>query len=67
MYYNYHARNLQRIENGELIGIDPSDKDEFAFVLVFNTYPPTRPIRHHSTWRYETILEQQNNMNGDKQ
>lgn len=60
MYYNYHARNLQRIENGELIGIGPSENREFAFVLLFNTYPPTRPIRPHATWRYEIILEQQN-------
>ena len=56
MYYNYHARNLQRIADGELIGIEPSDNSEFAFVLVFNTYPPTRPIRHHATWRYEQII-----------
>ena len=60
MYYNYHARNLQRIADGELIGIEPSKNSEFAFVLLFNSYPPTRPIRPHATWRYETILEQQN-------
>ena len=60
MYYNYHARNLERITNGELIGVEPSKNKEFSFVLVFNTYPPTRPIRPHATWRYETILEQFN-------
>ncbi len=60
MYYNYHARNLQRIANGELVGIEKSDKKEFAFVLVFQTPPHTRPIRHHATFRYEKILRDKN-------
>ena len=58
MYYNYHAKNLRRISNGELIGIQPSEKSEFAFILVFNTHPATRPIRPHAAWRYTNILEE---------
>ena len=60
MYYNYHARNLQRIADGELIGIEPSENSEFAFVLVFSTYPTTRPIRPHATWRYEQTIGEGN-------
>ena len=55
-YYNYHARNLKRISNGELIDILPSEKEEFAFVLLFNSYPYTRPIRPHAVWRYGEAL-----------
>lgn len=50
--YPYHNRIRQRINNGELIGIQPSNKEDFAFVLVFNTYPYTRPIRHHAVSKY---------------
>ena len=57
MYYNYHARNLQRIQNGELIGIAPSENPEYAFILVFRTYPFARPIRPHATWRYEQFIQ----------
>ena len=55
--YPYHNRIRQRINNGELVGIEESDKDEFAFVLVFNTYPFTRPIRHHDVHKYFDLLE----------
>ena len=55
--YPYHNRIKQRILNGELIGIEDSDKEEFAFVLLFNTYPFTRPIRHHATYKYFDILK----------
>ena len=56
MYYNYHARNLARIASGELVGVAPSESDEFAFVLLFNCYPYTRPIRPHAAWRYDKAL-----------
>lgn len=54
--YPYHNRIKQRINNGELIGIEESDKSEFAFVLVFNTPPFTRPIRYHSVYKYFDVL-----------
>ena len=58
MYYNYHARNLARIANGELVDVMPSEREAFAFVLLFNTYPYTRPIRPHAVWRYAEALSQ---------
>lgn len=57
--YPYHNRIIQRIKNGELIGIGESDSKEFAFVLLFNTEPFTRPIRPHSVYRYKDILEKE--------
>ena len=59
-YYNYHARNLERIKNGELIGVEKSNTTTFAFVLLFKTYPFTRPIRPHAIWRYAHILKEYN-------
>ncbi len=56
MYYNYHARNLERIAEGELIGVTASEREEFAFVLLFNSYPYTRPIRPHAAWRYDEAI-----------
>ena len=58
MYYNYHARNMERIKNGELIGFEFCDKGEFELVLLFNTYPFSRPIRSHSVYKYEEILKE---------
>ena len=58
--YPYHNRIKQRILNGEFIGIEDSDKEEFAFVLLFNTYPFTRPIRHHAVGKYEYLLKGEN-------
>jgi hypothetical protein len=57
MHYCYHNRIRQRINNGELIGIEPSEKEEFAFVLVFKTYPFTRPIRWTATQKYSDLFE----------
>jgi len=57
--YPYHNRIKQRINNGELIGIEESDNEEFAFVFVFNTPPFTRPIRHHSAYKYFDVLNKQ--------
>lgn len=58
MYYNYHARIKERIDNGELVGFEFSeDGSEFAIILKFSTYPYTRPIREHSVWIYEEILK----------
>ena len=54
--YPYHNRIRQRINNGEFIGIEPSEKEEFAFVLVFRTYPITRPIRHHAVEKYLDLI-----------
>ena len=54
--YPYHNRIRQRINNGEFIGIEPSKNEEFAFVLIFNTYPFTRPIRHHAVVKYLDLL-----------
>ena len=56
--YSYHNRIKKRIKNGELIGVEKSDRAEFAFVLLFSTPPHTRPIRHHAVWRYDDILAQ---------
>ena len=56
MHYCYHNRIRQRINNGELIGIEPSEKEEFAFVLVFNTYPFTRPVRHQAVEKYLDLI-----------
>lgn len=53
--YPYHNRIRQRINNGELVGIQQGT-GEFAIVLLFSTYPYTRPIREHSVWRYWDIL-----------
>lgn len=55
MYYNYHARNMERIRNGEFVGFEFCD-GEFALVLQFSTDPQRRPIREHSLWRYEEII-----------
>ena len=55
MYYNYHARNMERIRNGELVGFEFCE-GEFALILHFSTEPFRRPIREHSLWRYEEIL-----------
>ena len=56
--YPYHNRIKQRINNGELIGIEKSDDGQFAFVLIFSTPPYTRPIRPHAVFRYEELLTQ---------
>ena len=56
MYYNYHARNMERIKNGELVGFEFCE-GEFALVLKFSTYPFSRPIRPHAIWKYEEILK----------
>lgn len=61
MYYNYHARNMERIRNGELVGYEFCDDGEFALILHFSTFPETRPIREHSLWRYEEILKEFSN------
>ena len=59
MYYDYHRRILQRINNGELVAILPSTKEEFAFVFVFSTLPVTRPVRWRAVWRYEELLQRE--------
>lgn len=54
--YPYHNRIKQRINNGELIGIEKAT-GEFAYIFIFNTYPFTRPIRPHAIWRYADIIK----------
>jgi hypothetical protein len=61
MYYNYHARNMERIRNGELLSYEFTDGGEFALILHFSTEPFHRPIREHSLWRYEKILKEFSN------
>lgn len=61
MYYNYHAKIMERIKNGELVGFELTDGGEFALVLMFRTFPFTRPIRPHSVYKYEEILRGYNN------
>lgn len=53
--YPYHNRNIQRIKNGELTEIRKGEGD-FAIVLVFKTYPFTRPIRHKSLYKYKKYI-----------
>lgn len=60
MYYNYHARNMERIKNGELVGFEFCE-GEFALVLKFSTYPFSRPIRPHAVYKYEEILRSYSN------
>ena len=57
--YPYHNRILQRIKNGELTGIKKGE-GIYAFVLLFSTYPFTRPIKHDAAYRYELILAERN-------
>lgn len=54
--YSYHGRIRQRIKNGELKDIIKGD-GEFAVILIFDTYPFTRPIRKRALYRYREELE----------
>lgn len=54
--YPYHNKIRQRIKNKELVAIIPSDKEEFAFIFVFSTFPFTRPIRHNAVKKYLDLL-----------
>ena len=56
IHYCYHNRIRQRINNGEFLGIEPSEKEEFAFVLVFETFPFTRPVRHQAVEKYLDLI-----------
>ena len=53
--YPYHNKIKQRINNGELIGVEKTS-GEFAVIFHFKTYPYTRPIRAHALKKYEKIL-----------
>lgn len=58
--YPYHNRIKQRIKNGELVGYEfrhdyPNIGE--CMVLIFNTYPPLRPIRPHRYAEYREILK----------
>ncbi len=55
--YSYHNRIKQRIRNGELVGIDKG-YGEYLFILIFNTYPYTRPIREKAAYKYEYLFPQ---------
>lgn len=57
--YSYHNRIKQRINNDELI--DHYFTDDYpgigkALVLVFDTFPPVRPIRPHKWDEYLNII-----------
>lgn len=54
--YSYHGRIRQRIKNGELKDIIKGG-GEFAVILIFDTYPFTRPIRERALYRYREELE----------
>ena len=54
--YPYHNKIRQRIKNGELVAIIQSEKEEFAFVLIFSTFPFTRPIRHQAVKKYLDLI-----------
>ena len=54
--YPYHNRIRQRINNGELIGIERTE-GRFRIVLIFKTFPYKRPIREHALWRYVDIIK----------
>ncbi|NCA92524.1 hypothetical protein EOM82_04645 [bacterium] len=58
-YYNYHAQIKKLLNCGNLIGIEPSDKAEFAFVFVFLTENGIikKPVRPHAVYRYEEYLK----------
>ncbi len=53
--YPYHNRIIQRIRDGELIGIEKG-KGEFFAVFLFSTPPYVRPIREYAVCRYEKVL-----------
>ena len=54
--YPYHNRIRQRIKNGEFVGIQPTDNEDFAFILLFSTFPYTRPIRHRAVSKYLDLI-----------
>jgi hypothetical protein len=59
MYYNYHSRTKQRINNGELEDFKYVEKYKNispCLLLYFNTEPKIRPIREHRFEEYENIL-----------
>lgn len=61
MYYSYHGRIMERIKNGELIGYrfdDDWPKIGRALVLIFSTFPFTRPIRVTKWAKYVGILDE---------
>lgn len=53
--YPYHNRCIQRIRNGELVGIEDGT-GEYAVVLIFSTPPYRRPIKAYSLYRYEKVF-----------
>ncbi len=56
MYYNYHAKNFSRIRSGELVAVEKSNDKDFAFILLFNSPPFIRPIRHLAVHKYEKFF-----------
>lgn len=54
--YPYHNLIRKRIQDGELIGVIPSEEEKFAVILIFSTEPHTRPIRPHAIFRYRDVL-----------
>lgn len=58
-YYNYHARNMERIKAGELTGYEYVKEYNGiapAMLLHFLTKPHIRPIRAHKFNDYEKLF-----------
>lgn len=57
--YPYHNKIKQRIENGELIGIEFADSYKNignCIIFIFKTEPFLRPVRPHKYNEYLPIL-----------
>lgn len=54
--YPYHNRNIERIKNGELIDVQKG-QGEYKIILIFKTYPYTRPIKGKSLFRYRKYID----------
>ena len=65
MYYNYHARIRQRIDNGEYIGFRYANLPRIGpcAVLYFETYPHTRPVRPEKYSLYPDALDEAYRLN----
>lgn len=63
--YPYHNRISQRIKHDELIGWYEEEnykKTGKRIILVFKTYPFTRPVRPEAYLKYEKYLNEKNKL-----
>jgi len=61
MYYSYHSKIKQRINNGELIShhmVDEYNGISPCLLLIFKTEPGIRPIREHKFEQYKELLDE---------